>query len=162
MSDDLIRVASTPAEIRQARALFEEYAATLGVSLCFQAFDEELAALPGAYAPPHGGLWLAGPLDAPCGCVAVRPLPHADRHGIDVAELKRLYVQRHARSGGLGRRLTETAIAHARSAGYRAIKLDTLAQMDAARRLYAELGFRPCAAYYDNPLDGTLYMELTL
>jgi ribosomal protein S18 acetylase RimI-like enzyme len=159
--DELIRVASSPSDVAQARALFEQYAAELGVSLCFQGFDEELASLPGAYVPPRGGLWLAGPIDAPFGCVALRPLPYG-QGAEDFAELKRLYVQRGARSSGLGRRLTGTAIAHARAAGYRAVKLDTLAQMHAARRLYAELGFRPCAAYYDNPLGGTLYMELTL
>jgi ribosomal protein S18 acetylase RimI-like enzyme len=157
---DLIRRASSASEIAQARSLFRQYAAELGVSLCFQGFAEELASLPGAYAPPRGGLWLAGPRDAPCACVALRPLPYGDDR--DVAELKRLYVGRASRSSGLGRRLTETAIAYARAAGYRAVRLDTLAQMHAARALYADLGFRPCAAYYDNPLDGTLYMELAL
>jgi ribosomal protein S18 acetylase RimI-like enzyme len=87
-------------------------------------------------------------------------LPYGDDDAI--AEVKRLYVQRAARSGGLGRRLTETAIAHARAAGYRAVRLDTLAHMYAARKLYADLGFRACAPYYHNPLDGTLYMELAL
>jgi putative acetyltransferase len=158
--DELIRSASSATDIAQARALFRQYEAELGVSLCFQGFDQELASLPGAYAPPRGGLWLAGARDAPCACVALRPLPYGDDP--QVAELKRLYVQQTARSSGLGRRLTETAIAHARAAGYRAVRLDTLAQMKAARALYAGLGFRPCAAYYDNPLDGTLYMELAL
>ena len=161
MPGELIRIAANATELAQARMLFEQYAAELGVSLCFQGFDEELASLPGAYAPPRGGLWLAGPLEAPCGCVALRPLPYAQGED-DVAELKRLYVRRDARSGGFGRRLTETAIAFARAAGYRTVKLDTLAQMDAARRLYAELGFRACAPYYHNPLGGTLYMELAL
>jgi GNAT superfamily N-acetyltransferase len=158
--DQLIRAAASPAQVAQARTLFEQYAAELGVSLCFQNFDEELASLPGAYAPPRGGLWLAGPLDAPYACVALRPLPYAD--DAHIAELKRLYVQRAARSSGVGRRLTETAIDHARGAGYRAVRLDTLAQMQAARRLYAQLGFVACAPYYHNPLDGTLYMELAL
>ena len=156
MPGELIRPASSPEAVAQARALFAAYAAQLGVSLCFQVFDRELATLPGAYAPPRGGLWLAGDLAAPCGCIALRPLGGQD------AELKRLYVAPGARGSGLGRRLTETAIAHARAAGYRAIKLDTLAQMQSARALYASLGFVPCAAYYHNPLGGTLYMQLTL
>lgn len=162
MSGELIRAAATPGQIAQVRALFEAYAAELGVSLCFQGFDRELATLPGAYAPPRGGLWLAGPTDAACGCVGLRPLQHAGEADSEVAELKRLYVERDVRSSGLGRRLTETAIAHARAAGYRSIKLDTLAHMHAARALYADLGFRPCAAYYHNPLGGTLYMALAL
>jgi putative acetyltransferase len=156
VSGELIRAATSPDAVAQARALFEAYAAQLGVSLCFQDFDRELATLPGAYAPPRGGLWLAGDATAPCGCIALRPLDRQD------AELKRLYVTPAARGSGLGRRLTETAIAHARAAGYRAIKLDTLAQMHSARALYASLGFVPCAAYYHNPLGGTLYMQLTL
>jgi putative acetyltransferase len=164
VSGELIRGASSPREIAQARSLFEAYAAQLGVSLCFQGFDAELAALPGDYAPPRGGLWLAGESDAPVGCVALRPLAHAvdDMAPGDAAELKRLYVAPAGRGTGLGRRLAQTAIDHARASGYRVIKLDTLAQMDAARALYASLGFRPCAAYYHNPLGGTLYMELQL
>jgi ribosomal protein S18 acetylase RimI-like enzyme len=161
---ELIRTACSPRDIAQARALFEAYAAQLGVSLCFQGFDAELAGLPGDYAPPRGGLWLASAAGAPIGCVALRPLAHAaaDDATQAAAELKRLYVAPQARGSGLGRQLAQTAIDHARSAGYRVIKLDTLAQMDAARALYASLGFRPCAAYYHNPLGGTLYMELSL
>jgi ribosomal protein S18 acetylase RimI-like enzyme len=160
---ELIRTARSPRDIAHARALFEAYAAQLGVSLCFQGFDAELAALPGDYAPPRGGLWLAGDADAPIGCVALRPLAHAvDAAADEAAELKRLYVAPQARGSGLGRHLAHAAIEHARRVGYRTIKLDTLAQMDAARALYASLGFRPCAAYYHNPLGGTLYMELRL
>jgi GNAT superfamily N-acetyltransferase len=162
--DELIRAASSAAEVAQARALFEEYAAQLGVSLCFQDFDRELATLPGAYAAPRGGLWLAGPRDDPAGCVALRPLDH-DVDGVattDTAEIKRLYLRPSARGTGLGRRLAETALDGARSRGYRIVKLDTLADMHAARALYARMGFRPCAAYYHNPLGGTLYMERVL
>jgi GNAT superfamily N-acetyltransferase len=161
---ELIRPVTTDQEVAQARALFEEYAAQLGVSLCFQDFDRELATLPGAYAPPRGGLWLAGPPDDPVGCVALRPLEHDldGRATSDTAEIKRLYLRPLARGTGLGRRLAETALEGARSRGYRVVKLDTLAQMDAARALYGRLGFRPCAAYYHNPLGGTLYMERLL
>ena len=79
-----------------------------------------------------------------------------------MAERKRLYLRPTARGTGLGRRLAQTCIDGARSRGYRVLKLDTLAQMDAARALYVQMGFRPCAAYYDNPLGGTLYMERLL
>ena len=171
MPGELIRAVATAGEVAQARALFEEYAAQLGVSLCFQDFDHELATLPGSYAPPRGGLWLAGACGddgtlagEPYGCVALRPLEHEgdEPAGFDAAEIKRLYVRPVARGTGLGRRLAETALAGARERGYRVVKLDTLAQMDAARALYASLGFRPCAAYYHNPLGGTLYMERML
>jgi len=161
---DLIRAAATDEDVAQARALFQEYAAQLGVSLCFQDFDRELATLPGAYAPPRGGLWLAGPMHAPLGCVALRPLDHdvVGRPTSGTAEIKRLYLRPDARGTGLGRRLAETALEGARSRGYRIVKLDTLEGMDAARALYARLGFRPCEAYYHNPLGGTLYMERLL
>ena len=152
MPGELIHAVATAGEVAQARALFEEYAAQLGVSLCFQDFDHELATLPGSYAPPRGGLWLASacghdgaPAGEPYGCVALRPLAHDgdDAGASDAAEIKRLYVRPSAR-------------------GYRVVKLDTLAQMHAARALYVDLGFRPCAAYYHNPLGGTLYMQKLL
>jgi len=160
MSDgELIRRAVTTAEIAQARALFEEYAASIGVDLCFQNFAEELATLPGAYAPPGGTLLLAGSLDAPVGCVALRPLRSGDHA---TGEVKRLYVQSGARGSGLGRALALRVIASAGAIGYRELKLDTLPTMTAARELYASLGFRECEAYYHNPVGGTVYMKLVL
>jgi GNAT superfamily N-acetyltransferase len=159
--DDLIRPAVGPADIAQARTLFRAYEAGLGVSLCFQDFDRELAALPDKYVPPRGGLWLAVVDGVPRGCVALRALPDTDDEQ-DVVELKRLFVADEARGRGLGRRLALTAIDHGRAAGARTVKLDTLAHMDAARALYADLGFVACPAYYANPLGGTLYMALAL
>ena len=141
------------------------------VDLCFQGFDRELATLPGAYAPPHGRLLLAGVPGRAFGCIALRPLgafdgsagdapaaPAAPRSG----EVKRLYVQPEYRGGGWGRRLAEALIADARAIGYAELKLDTLDWMADARRLYAGLGFRECPAYYDNPLPGAVYMTLAL
>ena len=151
-----IRDATTAADIESARALFEEYAASLDVDLCFQDFASELANLPGDYAPPRGFLLLLR-LDAfEAGCVALRPIgPH-------VAELKRLYLRPEARRGGWGRRLALAAIDRARALGYHEIRLDTLASMVAARNLYATLGFRPCAPYYRNPLPGVVWLALDL
>jgi ribosomal protein S18 acetylase RimI-like enzyme len=160
MSDDeLIRHTVTAAEIAQARLLFLEYAASIGVDLCFQNFSTELATLPGAYAPPRGALWLAGPALRPSGCVALRPLPDGDPL---IGEVKRLYVRPDARGSGLGRALVLRALAEASAIGYRELKLDTLPTMAAARALYASLGFLECAAYYRNPLDGVVYMSLAL
>jgi ribosomal protein S18 acetylase RimI-like enzyme len=160
MSDgELIRRAITAAEIARARVLFEEYAASIGVDLCFQNFSEELATLPGAYAPPRGALLLAGTALRPSGCVALRPLPDGDPL---TGEVKRLYVRPDARGSGLGRSLVLQTIAEASAIGYRELKLDTLPTMAAARALYASLGFRECAAYYRNPLDGVVYMSLAL
>jgi putative acetyltransferase len=162
MSDPAIRPASGPADIALARALFVEYSQWLNVDLCFQGFDRELATLPGAYAPPHGRLLLAGAPGAGFGCIALRPVDAAGMPPECVGEVKRLYVQPAARGGGWGRRLAEALLAEARTAGYRELKLDTLDWMTGARALYAGLGFRECAPYYHNPLPGAVYMTLTL
>jgi GNAT superfamily N-acetyltransferase len=158
-----IREATTLDDIASAHALFVEYAQWLGVDLCFQGFDAELATLPGAYAPPRGRLLLAGPPDGAFGCIALRPLDSvAGGSSPDVGEVKRLYVQPTARNGGWGRRLAERIVANARTIGYTELKLDTLEWMTSARALYGALGFRACAPYYDNPLPGVVYMSLAL
>lgn len=138
------------------RELFEEYAAQLGIDLCFQGFAEELAGLPGAYGPPQGGVWLARCDGKLAGCVALRLLEPG------VAELKRLYVRDAFRGLGLGRKLTEVALGFARRAGYRAVRLDTLPGMRAAQALYRSLGFRPIPEYAPHPVPGTVWMELAL
>ncbi len=145
-------------EIATVKILFLEYANSLGVSLCFQGFDDELAELPGAYAPPAGRLFIAHVDDKPAGCVGLRPLDS----GRDRCEMKRLYLRPICRGLGLGRRLAELIIAEARTIGYRKLVLDTLADMKVARALYADLGFREIPAYYANPLPGVLYAELDL
>jgi GNAT superfamily N-acetyltransferase len=166
-----IRRAGLATDVALARLLFVEYAQWLKVDLCFQGFDEELATLPGAYAPPRGRLLLAGTSDKAFGCIALRPLgtdsgcgcgAPAEPTGALVAEVKRLYVQPAHRGEGWGARLARAAIDEARAIGYRELKLDTLDWMTAARALYASFGFRECAPYYHNPLAGVVYMTLAL
>jgi ribosomal protein S18 acetylase RimI-like enzyme len=152
----IIRAASTDADFAQARALFEEYAAGLGIDLCFQGFARELDTLSQMYGAPRGVLLLAEMGDSYAGCVAVPPIDGA------VCELKRLYVRCAYRGTGLGRRLTETALLAAREMGYKSIRLDTLPQMAAARRLYENLGFRNIPAYYGKPMAGQRFMEAAL
>lgn len=149
-----IRPADSTADIATARTLFREYADTLGIDLCFQDFETELATLPGAYRPPSGTLLLAEQAGEFVGCVALRPL-EAPR----VAELKRLYVRPGARGAGVGAALTEAALGRAREAGYACIRLDTLPTMAAAQALYRRLGFHEVAPYRSNPIPGALYME---
>jgi GNAT superfamily N-acetyltransferase len=159
-----IRLAHVAHDIALARALFEEYAAWLAVDLCFQGFAQELATLPGVYAPPRGRLLLAGLAGDAFGCIALRPLA-VDGHDASttpVGEVKRLYVQPRARGGGWGRRLAARIVDEARAIGYRQLKLDTLARMTQARALYASLGFVECAPYYDNPMDAPVYLALDL
>lgn len=151
-------VASTAAHFADARSLFEEYAAQLGVDLCFQGFSAELAALPEMYGAPAGRLLLAVRDGQILGCIGVRPLKSAP----DACEMKRLYVREAARGTGLGRRLAEASMAAGRELGYRRMVLDTLATMTAARALYAHLGFVDRTAYYDNPTAGVSYLERVL
>lgn len=168
-----IRDAAGTADFTSARDLFEEYAASLGVDLGFQGFAAELASLPGDYAPPRGCLLLLRPSESgpaaidgdaaeagarrEAGCVALRPIGTTG-----AAELKRLYLRPQARGLGLGRDLALAAIERARSIGYREIRLDTLATMTSAQRLYRALGFRLCPAYYRNPLPGVVWLALDL
>jgi len=147
---------ATAADLSDVRALFLEYAASLEVDLAYQDFPREVAGLPGDYAPPRGCLLIARGDGAAIGCVAVRPID-ADR-----CEMKRLYVRPVGRGRGLGRHLTEAAIAFGRAAGFRAMRLDTLPTMAAAQALYRELGFRTIPAYRSSPVAGNLYMELAL
>jgi len=154
-----IRDAGAP-DLAAVKRLFEAYAASLGVDLCFQGFAEELAGLPGAYGPPRGALLLAGQHDETIGCAGLRPLD--DEDGRAIGEVKRLYVVPHARGSRAGRALMEALLERARTLGYDTLKLDTLATMTSARALYASLGFRECAPYYRNPLPGVTYMALRL
>jgi len=192
VATDAIRQARSTRDVEDARRLFSEYVEWLNVDLCFQDFERELATLPGAYSPPAGRLLLAGEPGAAFACIALRPLASARGCGtlrLDfqrsdrasgssadaragsaasrveseaVAEVKRLYVQPTRRGERWGERLARALLCEARAIGYREAKLDTLAWMSEARALYARLGFRPCAPYYDNPLEGAVYMSLAL
>jgi putative acetyltransferase len=167
---ETIRHARSHSDIGLAHALFVEYARGLNVDLCFQGFEQELATLPGVYAPPRGRLLLAGPPGAAFGCIALRPLETAPSCGdaalppprTVIAEVKRLYVQSSYRGQQWGKRLARAVCDEARGIGYRELKLDTLIGMTAARALYSELGFRECAPYYSSPLPGVVYMALQL
>jgi ribosomal protein S18 acetylase RimI-like enzyme len=147
-------------DIDATRAIFREYAQNLGVDLCFQQFDQELARLPGEYAPPRGALLLAWVDGEVAGCCALRPLDTADYP--NAAEMKRLYVRKPFRGFGLGRQLAEATLDAARQAGYASVLLDTLDDMEAARALYEELGFEAIPPYYHNPIAGAHYLKVDL
>lgn len=156
----IIRHAEGGDDIQAVRNLFTEYQQWLGVDLCFQGFDEELKQLPAGYCAPDGCLLLACEGDRYAGVIGVRRL--SVDGAMDLCEMKRLYVRSDWRGDGIGRRLSETAIAWAREAGYARMCLDTLESLKEARRLYASQGFREIEAYYDNPLESPIYMERDL
>ena len=150
-----IRAASSK-DLPAIRELFTEYANALEIDLCFQGFGEELAALPGKYAPPDGRLFLAFDNEQPVGCIALR------RINGSICEMKRLYVRPAFRGRGLGRRLANETILAAREIGYERMRLDTLGSMLPAISIYEALGFQRIPAYYDNPNGSAVFMELAL
>ena len=149
--------ATTGEHIDAARTLFKEYETGLGISLCFQNFDQELKTLPGDYAPPDGRLLLAIENDQLAGCIAMRKLSDG------VCEMKRLFVRPAHRATGLGRFLAKSIIDEARKLGYTHMRLDTIpGKMDKAIALYESIGFVEIEPYRQNPVEGARFMELKL
>ena len=150
--------AGDQAALENVRQFFRNYAAWLGVDLSFQNFDQEMASLPGAYAAPQGRLFFAEVDGRPAGCVGVRPLPDSD----GVCEMKRLYVTPEERGHGVGNALAMAAIRAAKEIGYKKLMIDTLPSMRMAVKLYRELGFTEAPAYYQTPIEGTMFLALDL
>ena len=151
---------ATPELLAATRVIFRDYAQSLGIDLRFQNFEAELAALPGEYAPPQGALLLALVDAEVAGCGALRALPESDY--ANACEMKRLYVRPAYRKFGLGRLLAQALFDRGRQAGYSAMLLDTLDEMEAARGLYASLGFEEIPPYYFNPIPGAHYLKAVL
>jgi ribosomal protein S18 acetylase RimI-like enzyme len=151
---------SSPALLEETRTIFREYAAQLGIDLCFQGFDAELAQLPGDYGPPGGALLLATVDGSVAGCGALRALPDVDFP--NACEMKRLFVRPAFRRFGIGRVLAQALFDRGLQLGYSNLLLDTLDDMEAARGLYASLGFEEIAPYYFNPIPGAHYLRARL
>jgi putative acetyltransferase len=156
---DLVTPASAD-DLAATSRIFREYAISLGFDLCFQDFEGEIANLPGDYASPRGALLLARVNSEIAGCCALRPLDSSDY--VNAAEMKRLYVRPAFRGLGLGRQLAEAILDEARMGGYDSVLLDTLDDMEIARAMYEELGFKEIPPYYHNPLAGAHYLKVDL
>ena len=155
MSEVSLATATSPQGIEAVKELVVKYAKTLPFDLGYQDFDGELASFPGKYAPPKGCLLLACVQGEAADSVALRPLED------NIGEVKRLYIRPGFCGYGLGRRLVGDIVAFARAAGYASLRLDTIRGLMAdAEKLYKTVGFRECAAYYENPIEGTVYYEL--
>jgi putative acetyltransferase len=148
--------AESNADIEHVRALFKEYAVSLGIDLCFQNFDQEVTELPGEYASPSGALLLARFGSEVAGCVALRKISS------EICEMKRLYTRPRFRGMGVGRALAIRIIEEGRKRRYQRMRLDTLPSMKQAIELYRSLGFKPISPYRFNPVEGALFMEFEL
>lgn len=149
--------AENPQQIEEAKGIFREYETWLGMSLCFQRFEEELQGLPGKYDQPDGRLYLAYINGEIAGCIALR------RFAENICEMKRLFLREKARGHGIGNMLIEKVIDDALTIGYEKMRLDTYPpKMGKAVSLYESHGFYSIPAYYDNPHEGVLFMEKML
>ena len=151
-----IIIAEAATDYGAAKELFEEYAAWLGIDLCFQKFDEELLQLREMYGPPAGAILLYKEEDNFGGCVAIRD------KGNNIAELKRMYIKPEYRGQGMGKVLLDKALALSKELGYKKIRLDTLSQMTTAIQLYRNAGFYNIEAYYFNPEPAAVFFEKEL
>lgn len=151
-----ITAAQAKTDYDTGKKIFLEYAESLGFSICFQNFEQELADIQVQYNAPNGCLLLVKEGDEAVGCAGLR------RWQGDIAELKRMYLKPSRRGQGMGRRLLGSALQHARQLGYRRVRLDTLPSMQAAIALYREAGFKHIPAYRENPFPDTLYLEKEL
>ena len=143
-------------ELTATAALFRAYAASLNIDLAPQGFADELAALPGPYAPPQGAILLAKQGDHVLGCIALKQLAPG------IAEIKRLYVRPQARGQGVAKALVDALLKEAAELGYHEVKLDTLPQMETAIALYKSFGFANIPAYGSHPYPGLVTLGKNL
>ncbi|WP_420414621.1 GNAT family N-acetyltransferase [Roseibium sp.] len=148
----------TDQDLEEIKGLFRAYVEWLGIDLSYQGFEEELASLPGKYAPPNGALLLAkNDKGESLGCVGLRPFGEAGS-----CEMKRLYVVPEARGLGVGAGLVQRIMKLAGNAGYTDMKLDTLPTMTGAIKLYEQSGFEEIPAYYETPIRETVFFQCAL
>ena len=145
--------ADTKPLIRQVQNLLEAYGNSRKGDPALLTYKQEVAKLPGKYAPPKGILLLANWEAKPAGCVALRPLE------ADLGEVKRLYVHPNYRRKRIAQQLMERLLEEAEALGYQGVRLDSIPTMGAAQSLYEQMGFQEIPPYWQNPNAGTRYFE---
>ncbi|TYT75333.1 bifunctional GNAT family N-acetyltransferase/class I SAM-dependent methyltransferase [Desulfobotulus mexicanus] len=149
----VIEEAERPEQYDAGAGLFKEYAVFLGFDLEFQGFTDELENLPSMYGPPNGFLLLAKMEETYVGCVALRPIAPG------MGEMKRMYVLKPYQGKGIGKALTEAFLTRAASLAYQAVRLDSVARLGSALRLYKDCGFKEIEPYCFNPYPDVVFME---
>lgn len=152
--------ADTPEWLDAARDIVREYGRSLGDSLDVDEFEREMVSFPAEYGLPDGRMLLALVDESVAGCVALRPLIDVDYP--NACEMRRLYVRGAFRRFGLGRALAGALIDAAREHGYSTMLLDTLDDMEAARELYASLGFVEIPPYCYKLIPGAHHLKVDL
>jgi len=150
------KIATSDQNFNDARNLFQEYANSLDIDLCFQDFDNELRTIHQQYYKPKGALLLAYENEVAIGCVGLRELDKEN------SELKRMFVKTGYRGYSIGQKLLEQIINIARQLKYKKILLDTLPSMARAQKLYHSFGFSEIPSYRFNPIEGAVFMEKDL
>jgi GNAT superfamily N-acetyltransferase len=175
---------ATSADVPAVREMMREYVDWIALDLAFQEIDEELAGLPGEYAPPGGALFVATDGSQLVAMIGLRPLHEpagpaglstgaqsakvearsskVEGQSAKAGEMKRLFVRPAARGQGVAKALVARVIDEARRLGYAELRLDTLPMMGDAQALYAAMGFADIEAYYDTPIAGTRFMAKRL
>jgi len=183
-----ISYADASPAVDHARDLLREYfawvlelASESADAPTFQGYEQELANLPGPYAPsrpngawagggrlsslpapyvpPGGRLFIATWNGQPAGCIALKA------HDGSTGELKRLYVRPAFRGLQIGKSLVTALIEEARRCGYRRLKLDSHISMTNAHAIYRGAGFKDVDAPPDFPEPFrpiVVFMELEL
>jgi ribosomal protein S18 acetylase RimI-like enzyme len=154
---ELVYITEEGELLDELRQLFREYEKELDENLCFQLFEEEIKDPLIKYGPPTGEIILALFNEEIAGCIALSPMKEEG-----ACEMKRLYVRPAYRQHRIGDLLVRQLIEEAITLGYSKMKLDTLAKLEPAIKLYLKYGFAETTAYYDNPLAGVVYMEKML
>lgn len=151
-----IRLASTTSEYEDVKKIVLEYSNWLGFDLSFQNFEKEMETLPITYGPPDGGIFLAFRNNEAVGVAGIKRFSDSE------CELKRMFIREHGRGYGIGKLLLSECISLAAELNYSKIKLDTMAYMKSAIKIYTDSGFIEIPAYCFNPNEEARYFELIL